>query len=135
MANPKKNTYLQLQEAYREIERLKRELELEKAQTNVMRGVTVRQCIDASQLALNNRYHFGEKRNDQFEQDFWEYFSFCVFMCVDDGKDDPNIVYATGKLDRMMKKALGKNFKPFNERYSLENIMLREKLVGGKGDD
>ena len=129
MANPKKNTYLQLQEAYREIERLKQELTLEKAQTNVMRGMTVRQCIDAFQLALNNRHHFGEKRNNQIEQDFWEYFSFCVFMCVDDGKDDPNIVYATGKLDRMMQKACGKNLKPFNERYSLENIMLREKLV------
>ena len=131
MADPKKNTFLQLQAAYREIERLKQELALEKAQTNVMRGITVRQCIDASQLALNKRHHFGAKRNAVFEQDFWEYFSFCVFMCVDDGKDDPEIVYATTKLDRMMRQACGKDLKPFNERYSLENILLRDKLIGG----
>ena len=48
-------------------------------------------------------------------------------MCVDDGRDDADIVYTKEKMDRMLRAACGDDILPFDERYAPDNLYLRTR--------
>ena len=121
MANPKKNTYLQLQEARKYIAQLITDKE-------ILKGFTIQQCLDIAQIALNTDFGFGAERNAKFADAFHRTFIEYAKMCVEDGADDPEIIYTKEKLDRMMRCACGEQTKPFDERYAIENLYFRDKL-------
>ena len=52
----------------------------------------------------------------------------CAKMCVEDGSDDPEIVYTKEKVDRALRAACGDGILPFDKRYAPENLYFRDKL-------
>ena len=50
-------------------------------------------------------------------------------MCISDGADDPEIVYTKAKVDQALRAACGDNIRPFDDRYALENLYFRDKLM------
>ena len=113
MANPKKNTYLQLQEAKKYIAQLL----IDKA---TIQGFTFQQCLDIAQIALNEEFGFGAQRNQRFAEIYRKTFVEYAKLCTDDSEDDPHIVYTIAKLDAMLRQACGE-IKPFEERYDPKN--------------
>ena len=128
MADPKKNTYLQLQEARREIARLKRDIE-------IMKGFTLQQALDVARIELNREFSFGPKSNARFKKGFIRTFLEYARMCVTDGKDDPEIVYTKVKFDRALRVACGDDEPEFDERYALENLYFRDDLMDEAAED
>ena len=128
MADPKKNTYLQLQQARKEIQELRQQLE-------IMKGFTLQQALDIARIALNLEFSFGPKNNARFKERFISTFLAYARMCVDDSKDDPSIEYTWAKLDRLLEVACGKDEPPHEVRYALENLYFRDQLtkVGSDG--
>lgn len=48
-------------------------------------------------------------------------------MCVEDGKDDEEIIYTKAKVDKALVIARG-DILPFDERYASENLYFRSQL-------
>ena len=48
-------------------------------------------------------------------------------MCVEDGKDDEEIIYTKAKVDKALAIARG-DILPFDERYASENLYVRSQL-------
>ena len=77
----------------------------------------------------SKEFHFGPKMVRRFEDAFLETFKAYARMCVSDGADDPEIVYTKAKVDQALQAACGDNIRPFDERYALENLYFRDKLM------
>lgn len=67
MADPRKNTYLQLQAALKEIQILRSQIE-------IMKGFTLQQSLDMARIALNREFQFGPKYNARFKKAFLNTF-------------------------------------------------------------
>lgn len=119
---PKPNTYIQLLQAQQTIAQLRRDMD-------IIKGFTVQQSLDMAIIALHNEFHFGPKMVRRFEDAFLETFKAYARMCVLDGADDPEIVYTKAKVDQALQAACGDNIRPFDERYALENLYFRDKLM------
>lgn len=118
---PKPNTYVQLLNAQQRIRQLEMNIE-------IMKGFTLQQALDMAMIALHDEFQFGPKYNARFQQAFMNTFLEYARMCVDDGSDDPEIVYTKEKVDRALRAACGDDIKPWAERYDLENLYFRDKL-------
>lgn len=118
---PKPNTYVQLKNAQMEIMRLQQKVEL-------MKGFTLQQALDMAIITLHNEFQFGPKYNARFENAFRETFLEYAKMCVEDGSDDPEIIYTKEKVDRALRAACGDGILPFDKRYAPENLYFRDKL-------
>ena len=116
----KPNTYVQLLNAQKEIRQLKIDIEF-------MKGFTLQQSLDIALLTLHNEFGFGPDRNAKFEEAFRKTFIEFAQMCVDDGRDDADIVYTKEKMDRMLRAACGDDILPFDERYAPDNLYLRTR--------
>lgn len=116
----KPNTYVQLLNAQKEIRQLKVDIEF-------MKGFTLQQSLDIALLTLHNDFGFGPDRNAKFEEAFRKTFVEFAQMCVDDGRDDADIVYTKEKMDRMLRAACGEDVLPFDERYAPDNLYLRTR--------
>ena len=116
----KPNTYVQLLNAQKEIRQLKIDIEF-------MKGFTLQQSLDIALLTLHNEFGFGPDRNAKFEEAFRKTFVEFAQMCVDDGRDDADIVYTKEKMDRMLRAACGDDILPFDERYAPDNLYLRTR--------
>ena len=116
----KPNTYVQLLNAQKEIRQLKIDIEF-------MKGCTLQQSLDIALLTLHNEFGFGPDRNAKFEEAFRKTFVEFAQMCVDDGRDDADIVYTKEKMDRMLRAACGDDILPFDERYAPDNLYLRTR--------
>lgn len=121
---PKPNTYVQLLNAQREIRLLQQKVE-------IMKGFTLQQALDMAMIALHDEFQFGPKYNQRFEAAFRRTFLEYAKMCVEDGMDDPEIIYTQEKVDRALRAACGDDIKPFDERYAPENLYFRDKLKEG----
>ena len=122
MADPRKNTFLQLQAARKEIAELRMQIE-------IMKGFTLQQSLDMAQIELNREFGFGPKNNARFKAGFKKTFLEYAALCVSDGADDPEIVYTKEKVDRALRQACGDDIQPFDERYALENLYFRDNLM------
>lgn len=118
MAKP--NTYLQLLNAQKLIQQLRADIEH-------MKGFTHQQSLDMALITLNQHFGFGPDRCAKFEAAFRETFLDYAQMCVDDSKDDEQIVYTQEKVDRALRVACGEDILSFEERYSPENLYLRTR--------
>ena len=116
----KPNTYVQLLNAQKEIRQLKIDIEF-------MKGFTLQQSLDIALLTLHNDFGFGPDRNAKFEEAFRKTFVEFAQMCVDDVRDDADIVYTKEKMDRMLRTACGDDILPFDERYAPDNLYLRTR--------
>lgn len=116
----KPNTYVQLLNAQKEIRQLQVNVE-------IMKGFTLQQSLDIALLTLHNDFGFGPDRNAKFEEAFRKTFLEYAQMCVDDGRDDPDIDYTKEKMDRALRAACGERILPFDERYAPENLYLRTR--------
>lgn len=116
----KPNTYVQLLAAKKEIAQLRHDIEY-------MKGFSLRQALDMSLIALNEEFNFGPDRSQRFEKTFWDIFVDYAKMCVEDGKDDAEIVYTKEKLDRRLRIAAGDDYPDFDVRYAEENLYLRSR--------
>ena len=116
----KPNTYVQLLNAQKEIRQLKIDIEF-------MKGFTLQQSLDIALLTLHNDFGFGPDRNAKFEEAFRKTFVEFAQMCVDDGRDDADIVCTKEKMDRMLRAACGDDILPFDERYAPDNLYMRTR--------
>ena len=117
----KPNTYVQLLNAKKEIARLRADVER-------MKGFTLQQSLDMAQIALNREFGFGPKYNERFRNAFHATFVEYARMCVDDDRDDHEIVYTKEKVDRALRAAAGPDILPFDKRYADENLYYRDRL-------
>lgn len=118
---PKPNTYVQLLHAQQRIRILEENIQ-------IMKGFTLQQALDIAIITLHDEFQFGPKYNARFQKAFMDMFREYAQMCVVDGSDDPEIVYTKEKVDRALRAACGEGFRPFDERYALENLYFRDSL-------
>lgn len=81
------------------------------------RRFTIQQCADMMLIAANAEFGFGADRLNRLEEVFFSVFTEYADMAIEDGKDDPDIVYTRDKLDRKLQQIMGKHFRPWEERY------------------
>ena len=113
--------------AYVQLLKAQKELAILKADIDLMKGFTIQQCQDMAQIALNSEFGFGPDRNARFAKAFRETFLDYAQLCVDDSKDDDEIVYTQEKVDRALRVACGDGILPFQQRYASENLYFRER--------
>lgn len=118
----KPNTYVQLLNAQKQIAELCQEVER-------MKGFTLQQSLDMAIITLHKEFGFGPDRCAKFEQAFRSTFLDYAQRCVDDSRDDQEIVYTQECLDRDLRAACGEDIMPFEERYSPENLYLRTRCL------
>ena len=81
------------------------------------RRFTIQQCADMLLIAANDEFGFGADRLNRLEEVFFSVFTEYADMAIEDGKDDPDIVYTRDKLDRKLQQIMGPHFRPWEERY------------------
>lgn len=118
----KPNTYIQLLNAQKQIAVLYQEVER-------MKWFTLQQSLDMAIITLHKEFGFGPDRCAKFEQAFRSTFLDYAQRCVDDSRDDQEIVYTQECLDRDLRAACGEDIMPFEERYSPENLYLRTRCL------
>lgn len=116
---PKPNTYLQLRAAQQQIQQLQRDIWMSK-------GFTIQQRLDIAQIALYEEFGFGPVYQSRFGSAFRKAFVEYAELCLDDGKDDQDIVYTKGVLDRALRAACGDDILSFDERYAQGNLYFRD---------
>lgn len=81
------------------------------------RRFTLQQCKDMMLITMHEDFGWGEERlkklSDCYDQTFMTYAE----MCLADAKTDKQIWFTQGKVDECLKKACGKYFVPWDERY------------------
>ena len=124
----KPNTYLQLRAAQLQIQQLQRDIWMSK-------GFTIQQCLDIAQIALHEEFGFGPAYQKRFADAFRKAFVEYAELCLDDGKDDQDIVYTKGVLDRALRAACGDDIPDFDERYAQDNLYFRDSREKWKEND
>ncbi len=81
------------------------------------RRFTIQQCADMMLIAANAEFGFGADRLNRLEEVFFSVFTEYAEKALDDGKDDPDIVYTRAMVDRKLQQIMGKHFRPWEERY------------------
>lgn len=74
---------------------------------------------DAAILAVHETFGAGEKRIADFLNCLYQTLDEMSDMTLNDSKDDKKLVYSHEKLDEALKKCMGANFKPYEERYRI----------------
>lgn len=121
------NPAMQVALLKQEIRRLEGVMAQMRFDTDYLKGFTVQQCLDMAQIALGDEFGFGEDREKRFEDAFKSTFMTYAKLCIDDADGDEEIVYTKEALDRRLRACCGK-VKPFDKRYAMENLYLRDKL-------
>ena len=87
------------------------------AEKRSLRLFTIQQCDDMMLIAANAAFGLGADRLKKLEETYWQVFREYAELAVDDGKDDPDIIYTRAKLDQKLQQIMGENFRPWEERY------------------
>ena len=86
---------------------------------------------DSACIVLNREFGFGEDRVERFCLEFCKMLDTMTAIINTDCADDPDIVYAQAKIDEALKPAYGRNWHPWEVRYSaalnLKEIKGRNK--------
>ena len=88
--------------------------EQERSNLQTMR-FTRQNMMDVCMVALNEEFGFGEERLHRFAEKVQEVY--CEYADIWNA-DTPDITYAREKMDRVLKRICGKNFLPWDKRYS-----------------
>ena len=81
------------------------------------RTFTIQQCVDMAMIALNDKFGFGAERLNQFETAFYDVFREYALNTLEDAKQDKEITYTKGVMDRKLKQIMGEYFVPWEGRY------------------
>ena len=80
---------------------------------------------DAACFAANDVFQMGQGRAPDFCFALRSYTNEMAHLIRDDQDDDKDFEYSRAKIDERMKRIVGKkNFAPWEERYSDENIAM-----------
>lgn len=104
MAKPK-NAFLARQEART------------RALCDEQRLFTIQQCCDVLLIAANRAFGFGPVRLHRLLVAYQNVFVEYATMALDDGADDPDIIYTRAKVDEALRRICGEWFRPWEERY------------------
>lgn len=115
----KPNAQVQLIHALKRIKQLEMDLDY-------IKGFTIQQSMDVAMIALNQEFDFGPKDNERFERRFKDVFVETASLCVEDGGEDPELVYTKETMDRALRVARGEDILPFDERYAMERMYFRD---------
>ena len=92
------------------------------------RRFTLQQCKDMMLITMHEDFGWGEERlkklSDCYDQTFMTYAE----MCLADAKTDKQIWFTQGKVDERLKKACGKYFVPWDERYRYGSAMWLDRV-------
>lgn len=110
-----------LMQANKRIAQLEKELYYSK-------GLTIQQCQDVAEIALNLEFSFGPVYNERFERRFKAVFVELSSLCVEDGATDEELVYTKEYMDRSLRVARGNDILPFDDRYALKNLYFRDTM-------
>ena len=93
---------------------------------------TIQWCADAAILAANEVFQRRGEKLVEFYNAFVRYAHEIAEMTMTDAKDDKEIAYTKGKLDKQLQELLGEDFIPWEERYSTPVLFSQNKKKGDK---
>lgn len=91
---------------------------VKKEELSFNRRFTQQFVTDAAVLAVHDVFGAGEKRVTDFLVALDKRLMQMAESVLEDSKDDAQIEYTKAKLDEALKPLMGKNFRPYDERYS-----------------
>lgn len=93
-------------------------LEIVKAEYNLKLKMALQQCCDAAMMAIEDVFDVNEYSAEKFFIAHTENMNEMSRMAVEDGNDDPEMVWTKETVDARLRKIVGeKNFAPWDERY------------------
>lgn len=93
-------------------------LEIVKAEYNLKLKMALQQCCDAAMMAIDDVFDVNEYSAEKFFIAHTENMNEMSRMAVEDGNDDPEMVWTKKTVDTRLRKIVGeKNFAPWDERY------------------
>lgn len=81
----------------------------------------LRQFMDATLMAANDRYQTGPEDCMEFSSDILEYLREIADLINTDYQDDKELVYSKAKIDRRLEEICGDKFQPWEVRYDRKN--------------
>lgn len=78
------------------------------------RRFTRQYCFDMMMIAANEAFGFGEERLKKLADTYDQVRLEFADIVIEDTKD---VSYSKDKLDRKLQQIMGKNFRPWEERY------------------
>ena len=81
-------------------------------------NVALQMAKDVADMAVAEVFQMGEGRAERWTKVYSEILTEMMEMVSQDGKDDPEFVYAKTKIDERLKQINGKHFQPWEVRYS-----------------
>jgi hypothetical protein len=88
------------------------------AEYNIKLRMALQQCNDAAMFAIDDVFDVNEYSAEQFFIKHTEYMNEISKMAIEDGNDDPEMVWTKETVDRRLRKIVGeKNFVPWDERH------------------
>lgn len=133
MANPKVAMKAELEAKFkRKYEEKLKEAELnfdvklalahENFQRLLKRGM--QQASDAALMAIDDVFDVNEYSAEKFYLAHVKYVNGISGLIIEDGKNDPDLVYARTDIDRRLKQIVGaENFTPWDERYGGKDVV------------
>lgn len=81
--------------------------------------MAIQQCSDAALMAIDDVFDVNEYSAEKFFIAHTENMNELSKMAVEDGNDDPEMVWTKETVDRRIRQIVGeKNFVPWDERYT-----------------
>lgn len=88
---------------------------------------TIQWCADAAILAAHEVFQRRGDKMVEFYNTFVKYTHEIAEMTMADAKDDKELAYTKGKLDRQLQYILGDAFRPWEERYAKPVLFSQQK--------
>lgn len=80
-------------------------------------NVALQMAKDVADIAANEVFGMAEGRAEKWTKVYSETLNDMMQMVSQDGKDDPEFIYAKTKIDERLKQINGKHFQPWEVRY------------------
>lgn len=82
----------------------------------------MQQASDAALMAIDDVFDVNEYSAEKFYLAHVKYVNAISDLFIEDGKNDPELVYSRTDIDRRLLQIVGKdNFAPWDERYGAED--------------
>lgn len=110
-------------QALAEIKRLNDRVGILEDEVNCEWAFNLQQFLDCAMIALHQEFGFGPDRNRKFEEAVKKECVLWMTKCVrevretEQGKGNEDFWYTQGKMDEALKKAMGEDILPWEERY------------------
>ena len=82
-------------------------------------NVAIQMAKDAADISANEVFSMGEGRAPLWTEVFSKTLEEMMRLVSDDGKDDPEFIYAKTKIDDRLRQIHGKHFEPWEVRYDV----------------